>query len=100
MRRFLLERLATGPVAVGELARDLPISRPAVSQHLRVLQDAGLVKARPEGTRRLYALDRDGIEAVRGYWEQIWNAALERFAATATEVADNESRGDDHGGDG
>lgn len=98
-RRALLERLAAGPMAVVELARGLPISRPAVSQHLRILQDAGLVRARPAGARRLYTLDPAGIDAVRGYWERFWNVALERFVAAATEIAAAaDSRGENHGG--
>jgi DNA-binding transcriptional ArsR family regulator len=70
---------ARGPLAVGELARDLPVSRPAVSQHLKVLKDAGLVVDRPDGTRRLYQLDPAGIEAVRGYFDTFWNHALAAF---------------------
>jgi DNA-binding transcriptional ArsR family regulator len=78
-RRAIFERLAGGPLAVGELARDLPVSRPAVSQHLKVLKDAGLVVDRPDGTRRLYQLDPAGIEAVRGYFDTFWNHALAAF---------------------
>jgi DNA-binding transcriptional ArsR family regulator len=78
-RRTIFERLAGGPLAVGELARDLPVSRPAVSQHLKVLKDAGLVVDRPDGTRRLYQLDPAGIEAVRGYFDTFWNHALAAF---------------------
>jgi DNA-binding transcriptional ArsR family regulator len=70
---------ARGPLAVGELARDVPVSRPAVSQHLKVLKDAGLVVDRPDGTRRLYQLDPAGIEAVRGYFDTFWNHALAAF---------------------
>jgi DNA-binding transcriptional ArsR family regulator len=78
-RRAIFERLADGPLAVGELARDLPVSRPAVSQHLKVLKDAGLVVDRPDGTRRLYQLDPAGIEAVRSYFDTFWTHALAAF---------------------
>lgn len=78
-RRAIFERLAGGPLAVGELARDLPVSRPAVSQHLKVLKEAGLVVDRADGTRRLYQLDPTGIEAVRGYFDTLWNQALAAF---------------------
>jgi DNA-binding transcriptional ArsR family regulator len=78
-RRAIFERLGHGPVAVGELARDLPVSRPAVSQHLKVLKDAGLVIDRPDGTRRLYQLNPTGIEAMRAYFDTFWNQALIAF---------------------
>ena len=78
-RRAIFERLAGGPLAVGELARELPVSRPAVSQHLKVLKDAGLVVDRADGTRRLYQLDPAGIEAVRGYFDTLWHHALTAF---------------------
>ena len=71
--------LADRPSAVGELARGLPVSRPAVSQHLRVLKDAGLVIDRPAGTRRIYQLDPDGIGALRAYLDQFWNRSLMSF---------------------
>ena len=78
-RRAIFERLADGPLAVGELARELPVSRPAVSQHLKVLKDAGLVVDRADGTRRLYQLDPAGIEAGRGYVDTLWHHALAAF---------------------
>jgi DNA-binding transcriptional ArsR family regulator len=78
-RRAIFERLGSGPVAVGELARELPVSRPAVSQHLKVLKDAGLVIDRPDGTRRLYQLDPGGIEAMRAYFDTFWHKALTAF---------------------
>ena len=78
-RRAIFERLADRPSAVGELARGLPVSRPAVSQHLRVLKDAGLVIDRPAGTRRIYQLDPDGIGALRAYLDQFWNRSLMSF---------------------
>ena len=82
-RRAVLERLREGPRPVGELARDLPVSRPAVSQHLRVLKDAGLVTERREGTRRLYRIDPDGLAALRDYFDDFWNEALAAFKAAA-----------------
>jgi DNA-binding transcriptional ArsR family regulator len=78
-RRAIFERLARGPQAVGEIANELPVSRPAVSQHLKVLKDAGLVIDRPDGTRRLYQLNPSGIEAVRAYFDTFWNQALTAF---------------------
>ena len=68
-------------MAVGELAGELPVSRPAVSQHLRVLKDAGLVRERAEGTRRVYRVDLDGVEAVRSYCDRFWAQALGAFKA-------------------
>ena len=78
-RRAIFERLALGPCSVGELARDLPVTRPAVSQHLKVLKDAGLVFDRPLGTRRLYQLDPDGVGALRAYLDRFWTQALAAF---------------------
>ncbi|WP_028061622.1 ArsR/SmtB family transcription factor [Candidatus Solirubrobacter pratensis] len=75
-RRAIFERLAEGPQAVGELANHLPVSRPAVSQHLKVLKQAGLVTDRAEGTRRLYQLDPQGVGALRMYFERFWTQAL------------------------
>jgi DNA-binding transcriptional ArsR family regulator len=87
-RRAIFELLARRPSSVGELARQLPVSRPAVSQHLRVLKDGGLVVARPEGTRRVYRLNPDGVTALRAYLDRIWDQALTAFqkAAEATPV--------------
>ena len=82
-RRRIFERLADGPAAVGQLADGLPVSRPAVSQHLRVLKDAGLVSDRQVGTRRIYAVEPAGVEAVRQYWDRFWAGALDRFRAAA-----------------
>jgi DNA-binding transcriptional ArsR family regulator len=82
-RRTIFERLAAGPKAVGELARELPVSRPAVSQHLRVLKTAGLVSERPEGTRRVYRVDPQGIVALRAYFDEFWDRALAQFQAEA-----------------
>jgi DNA-binding transcriptional ArsR family regulator len=82
-RRAIFEQLAHGPKAVGELAKAVPVSRPAVSQHLRVLKSAGLVSDRPEGTRRVYRIDPEGIVALRTYFEDFWNRALANFQAEA-----------------
>jgi DNA-binding transcriptional ArsR family regulator len=82
-RRAIFEQLADRPRAVGELARELPVSRPAVSQHLKVLKDAGLVIDRPVGTRRIYQLDLDGVGALRAYLDQFWNRSLAAFKAAA-----------------
>ncbi len=78
-RRLLLERLRHGPRAVGELARGLPISRPAVSQHLKVLKDARLVTDRAEGTRRVYQIDPHGLGEIRRWLDQFWDASLAAF---------------------
>jgi DNA-binding transcriptional ArsR family regulator len=78
-RRAIFERLAARPSAVGELARDLPVSRPAVSQHLKVLKDAGLVVDRPEGTRRIYQVAPDGVGALRAQLDRFWNQALAAY---------------------
>jgi DNA-binding transcriptional ArsR family regulator len=82
-RREIFERLASRPSAVGELAKDLPVSRPAVSQHLKVLKDAGLVIDRREGNRRIYQVNPDGIGALRAYLDQFWNRALAAFKVAA-----------------
>jgi DNA-binding transcriptional ArsR family regulator len=78
-RRAIFERLAAGPSAVGELARHMPVSRPAVSQHLRVLKAAGLVSEDQEGARHIYRLDPRGIAAMRGWLDAHWSTALEAF---------------------
>ncbi|BBY15162.1 HTH-type transcriptional regulator [Mycolicibacterium litorale] len=78
-RRSIVERLALGPCAVGELARDLPVSRPAVSQHLKVLKRAGLVHDRADGTRRVYQLDPSGLAAMRADLDRFWARALADF---------------------
>jgi DNA-binding transcriptional ArsR family regulator len=82
-RRAIVELLRGGDRSVQELADALPISRPAVSRHLRLLKDAGLVVDRAEGTRRLYRLHEEGVEAVRAYLEQVWGDAAARFKLTA-----------------
>lgn len=82
-RRAIFERVAAHPSAVVELASELPVSRPAVSQHLRVLKDAGLVVDRPVGTRRIYQLDPAGIDALRSYLDGFWNRSLTAFKRAA-----------------
>jgi DNA-binding transcriptional ArsR family regulator len=86
-RRAIFERLAAEPRAVGELARGLPVSRPAVSQHLKVLKDAGLVFDRPAGTRRIYQVDPAGLGALRAYLDQFWSTALAAYKATVEQPA-------------
>src|SRR5437588_4374229 len=88
-RRAIFERLADRPSAVGELAREFPISRPAVSQHLKVLKDAGLVVDRAAGNRRIYQLNPDGLGAVRAYFDGFWSQALAAFK-TAVERPEQE----------
>ena len=80
-RRAVFERLADGPRSVGELAAELPVSRPAVSQHLKVLKAAGLVSDRAHGTRRLYRIDPAGVIAMRDYLDGFWDQALTAFKA-------------------
>jgi DNA-binding transcriptional ArsR family regulator len=82
-RRAIFEHVARRPSAVGELAGAFPVSRPAVSQHLKVLKEAGLVQDRAEGTRRIYAVDRAGVAAVRDYFDQFWQASLASFRDAA-----------------
>ncbi|MGW3027126.1 ArsR/SmtB family transcription factor [Streptomyces sp. NPDC001221] len=82
-RRAIFERLADGPKAVGQLAEGLPVSRPAVSQHLRVLKEAGLVVDRAVGTRRLYQLNPAGLGALRAWLDRFWDQTLAAFAAAA-----------------
>ncbi len=82
-RMAIFQKLAHGPVAVNELARALPVSRPAVSQHLRVLKDAGLVTDSRAGTRRLYQLDPEGVARLRAHFDQMWTRALSAFQAAA-----------------
>jgi DNA-binding transcriptional ArsR family regulator len=90
-RREIFERLADGPLPVGQLARELPISRPAVSQHLKVLKDAGLVFDRPSGTRRVYQVDPAAVAALREYFDSFWGQALASFQAAAESAPDDPS---------
>jgi DNA-binding transcriptional ArsR family regulator len=78
-RRAVFDRLRSGPRSVGELAEGLPVSRPAVSQHLRVLKEAGLVAERREGTKRIYELAPGGLVELRDYFEQFWSQALDAY---------------------
>ena len=82
-RRHVFELLKSGPRSVGELAAALPVSRPAVSQHLRVLEDAGLVVHTRQGTKRLYELDGSGVEELRAWVDEFWSEALVRFKEAA-----------------
>jgi DNA-binding transcriptional ArsR family regulator len=84
-RRAIFERLAERPRAVGELARELPVSRPAVSQHLKVLKDAGLVVDRPAGARRIYQLDPHGVGDLRAYLDRFWSRALAAYKEAVEE---------------
>ena len=84
-RRAILEHLLSGPMAVGQLAEQFPVSRPAISQHLAVLKRAHLVVDRPEGTRRVYQVNPKGIEALRAYFDRFWNQALASFKRVAEE---------------
>jgi DNA-binding transcriptional ArsR family regulator len=89
-RRTVFERLRGGPQAVAELARGLPVSRPAVSQHLKVLKDAGLVRDRRQGTRNFYSVDGDGLAELREYFEGFWDEALASFKEAAERDEDEE----------
>jgi len=90
-RRTVFERLREGPRPVGEIARGLPVSRPAVSQHLRVLKAAGLVRERREGTRNYYSVDGDALAELREYFEDFWEEALAAFKEQAEKGAGDES---------
>jgi DNA-binding transcriptional ArsR family regulator len=105
-RMAIFQRLANGPMAVNELAGGLPVSRPAVSQHLRVLKDAGLVTDIKAGTRRMYQLDPEGVARLRAHFDQVWERALGAFqraamAPAVLPVAKKETakRGERHGKD-
>jgi DNA-binding transcriptional ArsR family regulator len=94
-RRTVFERLREGPQSVGELARGLPVSRPAVSQHLRVLKEAGLVRERREGTRNFYSVNGDGLADLRAYFEGFWDETLTAFRAAAESQGGNEDEPED-----
>jgi DNA-binding transcriptional ArsR family regulator len=87
-RRAIFECLLAQPLAVGEIARELPVSRPAVSQHLKVLKDAGLVIDRPAGTRRIYRVDPQGVAAMRAELDRFWTQALATFKAVVEEPSE------------
>ena len=91
-RRAVFERLAGGPLAVVDLAKTLPVSRPAVSQHLKVLKDAGLVTDRAVGTRRVYGVDQAGLAALRDYFDRFWTDALDAFKRAAEKTYEEEKK--------
>jgi DNA-binding transcriptional ArsR family regulator len=91
-RRAVFERVAYGPAAVGAIAEQLPVSRPAVSQHLKVLKEAGLVTDSAEGTRRIYRLDPRGLGALREWLDQFWALALTDFQSFADNLPDEEEK--------
>src|SRR5262245_66468133 len=91
-RRAIFEQLRSGPRSVGEIADELPVSRPAVSQHLRVLKEAGLVRERRDGTRRIYRIDPDGLGEVRDYFDDFWSDVLAAFK-DAVERGEEAGRG-------
>ena len=96
-RQRLLERLLEGPQPVGRLARGMPVSRPAVSQHLRVLKEADLVRDHREGSRRVYEIDPRGLGALRAWLDQLWERVLAGFAAEIETGNDQtEDRSDEH----
>ena len=86
-RREILRLLSSGDLSVRELAEELPISRPAVSRHLRLLKQAGMVDDRPEGTRRLYRLSEEGLETIRDYLTVVWGEAAARFKIAAENIS-------------
>lgn len=88
-RRAVFELLVDRPMAVGDLAARLPVSRPAVSQHLKVLKGAGLVDEARDGTRRVYSVTPDGTQPLRDYLDRMWSAALDRYAGAADELKRN-----------
>ena len=92
-RRAILEILGDGAASVREIADRLPISRPAVSRHLRVLKDAGLVGDQPDGTRRVYELREEGVDAVREYFRTVWGEAATRFRIAAENTTENTEEG-------
>ncbi|MEJ0027027.1 MAG: metalloregulator ArsR/SmtB family transcription factor [Rhizomicrobium sp.] len=87
-RRRVFERLRAGPSAVGRLAQGLPVSRPAVSQHLKVLKDAGLVREEQDGARRIYRIDPQGLGPLRAWLDQFWESALDAFKAEVEKKAE------------
>jgi DNA-binding transcriptional ArsR family regulator len=91
-RRAIFELIADDPMPVGAIAARLPVSRPAVSQHLKVLKEAGLVVDRPAGTRRYYEVDPDGVAALRSYFDRFWNTALWSFKNAAEAAAQKEEK--------
>lgn len=98
-RRAVFERLRDGPSPVGELAAELPVSRPAVSQHLRVLKNAGLVREQRMGTRRIYSVEVEGLVELRRYLDTFWSDVLEAFADHANATEPDQIRRNDDGED-
>ncbi|HUB20175.1 MAG TPA: metalloregulator ArsR/SmtB family transcription factor [Acidobacteriaceae bacterium] len=96
-RMAILQKLAAGPLAVNELASTLPVTRPAVSQHLKVLKEAGLVTDTRAGTRRLYQLNPEGVARLRAHFDQMWNQAMSGFQAAVE--SPEKSKGDKHAAD-
>ena len=90
MRQTIVERLSQGPMAVGELAAGLPVTRSAVSQHLKVLKGARLVRDEAQGTRRIYSIDPAGLGAIRAWLDRFWDQALTAYAAAAEREDENE----------
>ena len=97
-RMAIFQRLANGPMAVHELAGTLPVSRPAVSQHLRVLKEAGLVTDRKTGTRRLYQLDPEGVARLRAHFDQVWDKAMSAFQTSVASQKAAPSKGEEKNG--
>ena len=91
-RRRVFERLKSGPKAVGAIARGMPVSRPAVSQHLKALKEAGLVADRPEGTRRVYFIDPHGLGTLRKWLDQFWDEALAAFQAEVEKASEQKDQ--------
>ena len=89
-RRAIVEQIGRTPAPVGRIAREFPISRPAISQHLKVLSDAGIVTATADGTRRIYRLEPSAIAALRDWCDQMWDAALSNFEAEARRIAERD----------
>ena len=100
MRFAILQSLARRPLAVGELAETLPVSRPAVSQHLRVLKDARLVSGRKAGTKRIYEVNPEGIALLREHFDKLWEQALSTFQAVAEKTHEEKKHGRTHGSKG
>jgi DNA-binding transcriptional ArsR family regulator len=97
-RRAILAQLRNGPQPVVEIARGLTVGRPAVSQHLKVLKEAGLVTDRAVGTRRVYQINPDGLETLQDYARSFWSAALTRYQRAARRAAQNAGARKEHGG--
>jgi DNA-binding transcriptional ArsR family regulator len=96
MRRAIFEALARHPSSVGRLAEQLPISRPAVSQHLKALKDGGLVVSHAEGTRRIYRLDPQGVAALRSWLDGVWEHALADFSKFVDQAVADDRAGTHH----